>query len=336
MNRFGRSIYTQQDLFGRQPKRSRGYSSFSSVFDKISAMDTHRLMNKTKLRRQSSYFSDKRSFFNDLSIQNFLNLLTDSRNVNRRLLQQQIGQIGKERAYIDFLRNPGNYNMQSSSKTKKVNQNQLLLGEYKVVKNLLDNKNSSLIGISNRELNELGFILRTYKGQLSKSNNSKSSAKIKEAKNLLYKIQTIKNKKKSKNTNKTLKNKITKQKNKLRQDIINLNTSLSNSNRRKKYKNKLHIGEITQATLGQLSSDLASIKKIAEKKVWFSQNTDVLLKIYVLETSIKTMNSLLTKPSSISRQQKGGKKSRRKYIINPLTGRKILKNGPTARKLKLI
>ena len=29
------------------------------------------------------------------------------------------------------------------------------------------------------------------------------------------------------------------------------------------------------------------------------------------------------------------KKVGKKYIINPLTGRKILKNGPTARKLNL-
>ena len=84
---------------------------------------------------------------------------------------------------------------------------------------------------------------------------------------------------------------------------------------------------ITKQSLLTLKSKVNEAKKEANKPAIFGKVSKS-----VSDASKEVLREIdeLLKNKSIP--QSGGRK---KYIINPLTGRKILKNGPTARKLNL-
>lgn len=271
------------------------------------------------------------SYLNNLSIDNFLYILKNGNQFDKNKINQlllQTNKYGRKTVYKNVIQNPNEYkksNRRSNGKNNKkynnARKNGELKGELQTIKISLSNKNSNF---SKKVLREYERILEFHERRLRNTRNNVSKKEKEEISMLLGNIKIIMKKKEEKN--KIEKNKTDKSIQNFREKLNTLIDKMDKSKR--KYTTTIRQPtRITIYKLTNLKSKVNEAKKEANKPGVFGKTSksvsdaskDVLREI---EELLKNKNI----------PQRGGRK---KYIINPLTGRKILKNGPTARKLNL-
>jgi len=313
------------------------FSPFSYQRDykqELKKLDKHNIINFNMVNMGTSNVN---TYLNNLSLDSFLNILYGSnqfdRNEINKLLEEKKKNSWSKRyqpyqVYRHVIENPNEYkksNRRSNGKNNKkynnARKNGELKGELGTIKISLSNKNSNF---SKKLLRGYERILEFHERRLRNTRNNVSKKEKEEISMLLRNIKIImekkeeKNRVERKNTDDSIKN--------FRVKLNNLIDNMEKSKR--KYTITIRQPtSITKSVLESLQSKVNEVKKEANKPAAFGKTSKSVSK--ASEAVLIKIDELL-KNKSIP-QSGGGKK----YIINPLTGRKILKNGPTAIRLNL-
>lgn len=285
------------------------------------------------------------NYLNSLSLDSFLNILYDSNQFDRNKINQLLGEKKKYswlkryqpyQVYKLVIQNPNEYKKNNRrnnrrNNTKKYNnakKSGIFKGELDTINLTLTNNKTKL---SEKILEEYKISLKYHKRTLGNKPNNYLKNERQKIDNLLRiintKIDTIK-----KN------NEIKKSKRKeVEELLIKKINILIEQIKESRIKNKsINIkvpSNFSQENLKNLKIMVENTKNLAKKKKEkniFSRKNKINVVIKTCEDILRIIISLLN--NNKKKLQAGGRK---KYIINPLTGRKILKNGPTARKLNL-
>jgi hypothetical protein len=308
-----------------------GYSQYGYQQDykqELRKLDSNRIIDFNRVNMGGHNVD---SYLNNLSIDNFLYILKNGNQFDKNKINQlllQTNKYGRKTVYKDVIQNPDKYkknNRRSNGKNNKkcnnARKNGELKGELQTIKISLSNKNSNF---SKKVLGDYKSILEYHERRLRNTKNNVSKNEKKDINDLLKIIKDIMKKKGEKNN--IEKNKRDKAIENFREKLNTLIDKMEKSKR--KYTTTIRQPTtITKQNLLNLISKVKEAKKEANKPAIFGKSSKS-----VSDASKEVLSEIdeLLKNKNIP--QRGGRK---KYIINPLTGRKILKNGPTARKLNL-
>lgn len=316
-----------------------GYSQYGYQQDykqELKNLDKHNIINFNRVNMGTSNVN---TYLNSLSLDLFLNILNDKDNFDRykinQLLEEKNGWSKKYKrsdVYRHVIQNPDKYkksnrrnNGKNNKKYNNARKNGIFKGELDTINLTLKNNKTKL---SKKILEEYKISLKYHKRTLGNKPKNYLKNERQKVDNLLRvintKIDTIK-----KN------NEIKKSKRKeVEELLINKINTLIEQIKESGIKNKsINIkvpSNFSQENLKKLENMVEKTKELAKNKKEkniFSRKNKINVVIKTCEDILRIILSLLK-----NIPQSGGRK---KYIINPLTGRKILKNGPTARKLNL-
>lgn len=326
-------------------KKKYFYNYIMENYQELINLDKHNIINLNSEDKLKISIHGLDNYLNNLLIDDFLNILKNryefDKNEINKLLQEKKNSWSKKyqpyQVYRHVIQNPNLYKKNNRRNNRRINRrnntkksnngrkngelNGELKGELQTIKISLSNKNSNF---SKKVLGEYKSILEYHERRLRNTKNNVLKKEKQEITDLLKRIKSIMVKKEEKNKNE--KNKRNKAIEIFREKLNTLIKKMVKSKR--KYITIIEQPtRINKQSLLTLKSKVNEAKKEANKPAIFGKTSKS-----VSEASKNVLREIdeLLKNKSIP-QRGGGKK----YIINPLTGRKILKNGPTARKLNL-
>lgn len=279
------------------------------------------------------------NYLNALSLYSFLNILKNGnqfdRNKINQLLEEKNGWSKKYqpyKVYKDVIQNPNKYktsnrrnNGKNNKKCNNVRKNGIFKGELDTINLTLTNNKTKL---SKKILEEYKISLKYHKRTLGNKPKNYLKNERQKVDNLLGIINTKIDKIKKNNDTKKIKRR------EVEELLINKINKLIKQIKESGIKNKsINIevpSKFSKENLENLKNMVEKTKKLAENK----KEKNIFSRKNKINDVIKTCEDILRIILSLLKNipQSGGRK---KYIINPLTSRKILKNGPTARKLNL-
>lgn len=277
------------------------------------------------------------NYLNDLSLDEFLYILKNGnqfdKNEINKLLEAKNGlrkKHKKSQVYRRVIENPNLFKRRNNRRNNKNVSNKSrkngelsgeLRGELETIKISLSNTNTNF---SKKVLREYRSILEYQERRLRNTKNNVLKKEKQDITDLLRIIKSIMLKKEK--NNKYKKNKSNRAIQNFREKLNTLIDKMNESKR--KYTTTIkQPSTITIAVLTNLKAKVKEAKKEANKPAIFGKYSKS-----VSDASYDVLREIEELLKNKSIPQSGGRK---KYIINPLTGRKILKNGPTARKLNL-
>lgn len=317
------------------------FSPFSYQRDykqELKKLDKHNIINFNMVNMGTSNVN---TYLNNLSLDSFLNILYGSnqfdRNEINKLLEEKKKNSWSKRyqpyqVYRHVIENPNEYkksnrrsNGKNNRKYNNAKKNGIFKGELDTINLTLKNNKTKL---SKKILEEYKISLKYHKRTLGNKPKNYLKNERQKVDNLLGIINTKIDKIKKNNDTKKSKRRD------VEELLINKINKLIEQIKESGIKNKsINIkvpSNFSQENLKNLEKMVEKTKIIAKNK----KEKNIFSRKNKINDVIKTCEDILRIILSLLKNipQSGGRK---KYIINPLTGRKILKNGPTARRLNL-